>query len=109
MLEIPENPNFDDIEKYLKDSNNSDFINFILKDVKLSNPEAEMIEKHFFHYNNCISKLFKVIEAQDIKIKNLENSVKFNSDCIDKIHSISKYNYNFIKSIKSSRLYKLFM
>lgn len=102
-IEIPEEPDFNDLEKKLSKSSKQDFLKYILKDYKPKNEDAEIILKHFHHYTNCITKLFDVVSKQDDKIKLLESGMEWNAELIDKLKNQSNENAIEIENLKKKK------
>jgi len=105
-FEIPENPDFEYLEKYLKDSIRKDFTALLKSGGKKNS--LKYINDHFELYNSAIKKLKDNIALMQDEISLLRRAADMQSVLIKAICEEIQNNADEIKRMKKKTFFGLF-
>ncbi len=106
-IEINEDPNFDDIQKLLRDSAISDLvINLCTED--LTQKQIDLIYDHFKTYTACIKKLLKISGENKDQINTLNQALNFQSEQIKRIGEIVLQQQGKLKKLEDKKWFRFF-
>ena len=84
-MEIGENENFDNLEKWIKNSIAKDFMSYVDNGGFGYKKDLTEIAKQFKHTTQCIKKLTTLVSIEREKSQFLEGAIRFQSKQIESI------------------------
>jgi hypothetical protein len=84
-MEIEENENFENLDKWIKESIRDDFMSYIDKGGFEFKKDLTEIAKQFKHTTQCIKKLTTLVSVEREKSQYLEEALRFQSKQIESI------------------------
>ena len=84
-MEIGENENFDNLDKWVKNAIRNDFMSYVDKGGFDYKKDLTEIAKQFKHTTSCIKKLTTLVNIEQEKSQYLEEAIRFQSKQIESI------------------------